>query len=78
MSRSMDAGDGESERRLMARHDYRCPDCGAVAEFRDRDAPYCPNPECFSVRSMVKLPSAPNFVLKGSGFHSVDYPKNKK
>jgi putative FmdB family regulatory protein len=58
----------------MPRYDYKCTACGRVIELMVLSATEtsaaCP---CGGV--MEKQPCAPNFVLRGPGFHVNDYPK---
>lgn len=68
----------------MPRWDIRCSDCGKVwkdEHFTDSDArdQYLALvvSECCSMPLFVE-PAAPNFALKGKGFHCVDYPKGKR
>lgn len=63
----------------MPRFDYRCDTCERTdvdvwVAVHLTDMPR----ECHVCDEMMtKLPAAPAFVLKGKGFHSVDYPKAK-
>ena len=66
----------------LPRFDYYCHRCSKkwtdvwVSAYRDATSEprYCH--VCGS--HMEKLPAAPNFVLKGSGFHINDYPSKPK
>lgn len=54
----------------MPRHDYRCPRCGRVETQRVEDDHTClcitdPYLEGKWGTAMEKLPSAPNFVVRG-------------
>ena len=66
----------------MPRWDFQCPECGRVYElaFRtynhmsEHEGVICCD-ECF--QPLVRLPSAPNFKLVGSGFYVNDYKDAK-
>ncbi len=66
----------------MPRWDFKCERCSTVCTFTFRNhdesgavPTYCPNPHCGpGLSQMTRLPSAPNFALKGAGFHRNDYP----
>jgi predicted nucleic acid-binding Zn ribbon protein len=68
----------------MPRWDLRCPKCSRLfegltfvsAEDRDRWLTHIVCDDCH-VRLEV-APPAPNFVLKGAGFHKNDYAKERK
>lgn len=74
----------------MPHWDFQCGRCGNVkdvhaASVEQADLSYealCDNPLCDlperggSVR-MTRQAAAPSFVLKGAGFHSVDYPTKR-
>ena len=64
----------------MPRFDFYCRRCSKkwtdvwVSNYRNATHIFRPCPDCRDV--MEKLPAAPNFVLKGSGFHCNDYKKS--
>lgn len=56
----------------MPRHDYKCPECGRVAEFDKPEYAYCycicigvPGVDLAMCQKMERLPAAPNFTVKG-------------
>ena len=66
----------------MPLFDFKCHTCDArwtdvqISNWHSAtNTPYlCPG--CHA--TLEKLPAAPNFVLKGSGFHVNDYPSKPK
>lgn len=62
----------------MPRRDYRCEPCKETVELVEPvDAPrvaMC----MFCMGPMERLPSAPSFVLKGSGFYVNDYARKPR
>lgn len=64
----------------MPTYTYECPNGHRDTRirgmaFRDHMA-ICREPGCFE--DMERVPDAPAFALKGSGFHAVDYPKERR
>ena len=59
----------------MPLYEYLCEACGERTEFLQRfaDAPEVTCPKCGG--AMRKLPSAPSFQFKGSGFYQTDYAR---
>lgn len=62
----------------MPRWDFKCSVCGYKDEVvgPSNTLPTTVCPRCQNM-TMERQPSAPNFVLRGAGFHAVDYPKEK-
>ena len=63
----------------MPIYEYQCDHCNEVFEIFHRiDEEECKVacPKC--LRPAKKLISAPNFILKGSGFYVNDYPSKSK
>ena len=63
----------------MPIYEYQCNHCKEVFEIFHRiDEEECKVacPKCLG--SAKKLISAPNFILKGSGFYVNDYPSNSR
>jgi putative FmdB family regulatory protein len=62
----------------MPLYDYKCISCDQqfedIRQMHERFWSRCPR--CNSLG--LRLPSAPNFALKGKGFHVNDYPKGPK
>jgi putative FmdB family regulatory protein len=59
----------------MPLYDYLCESCGERTEILQRfnDLPEVACPKCGA--PMRRLPSAPSFQFKGSGFYLTDYAK---
>ncbi len=58
-------------------YEYECPACGNFEVIRKfADAPLSTCPACG--RGVSKLPSAPAFHLKGSGWYLTDYARKGK
>lgn len=58
----------------MPLYEYQCPACGnfeVIQKFADAPLSTCPT----CGRSVSKLPSAPAFHLKGSGWYLTDYAR---
>jgi predicted nucleic acid-binding Zn ribbon protein len=71
----------------MPLFEFECPECGARvekifarAEQADTAELWCDHrgePPEFAEVKMHRVPSAGSFVLKGAGFHCVDYKGRK-
>ena len=67
---------------IMPRFDYYCHHCTKkwtdvwVSSGPDSTSDMRGCPTCNA--TLEKLPAAPNFVLKGAGFHRNDYPSKPK
>ena len=62
----------------MPNYDFRCDTCGHVFENRvsfETKLVFCPQCHCEAAR---RLPSAPAFQLKGTGFYKNDYGKKEE
>jgi putative FmdB family regulatory protein len=60
----------------MPIYEFMCEDCKLKFErlqHYDADHPPCPEPDCEGI--VVKLISAPSFVLKGGGWYRDGYSK---
>ena len=58
----------------MPLYEYQCPTCGnfeVIQKFADAPLSSCPT----CGRNVSKLPSAPAFHLKGSGWYLTDYAR---
>lgn len=58
----------------MPLYEYQCPTCGnfeVIQKFADAPLSTCPT----CGRNVSKLPSAPAFHLKGSGWYLTDYAR---
>lgn len=64
--------------------EFACPKCHRTVEklfarvaVADATTVRCLSRICPGMQRavMVRIPTAAGFVLKGSGFHSIDYPK---
>ncbi len=58
----------------MPLYEYQCPACGnfeVIQKFADAPLSSCPT----CGRNVSKLPSAPAFHLKGSGWYLTDYAR---
>ena len=54
--------------------DFKCDDCGIVAEYETTARPVCP--DCGVL--MRRVWTAKGAIFKGSGFFVNDYPKGGK
>jgi putative FmdB family regulatory protein len=59
----------------MPLYTYKCVECGLIFDAPStlKDRHQCRVCECGA--PAVKVPNVFTFVLKGPGFHAVDYPK---
>ena len=62
----------------MPHWDYECPCCGRTEESPKTRLMCNLCAQKHRAVLMQRLPSAPNFVLKGAGFHKNDYPKKDR
>jgi predicted nucleic acid-binding Zn ribbon protein len=63
----------------MPRWDFHCPGCGRTREVTFVTWQQAINQPTLVCRdcgdTFIKMPAAPSFVLRGVGFHAVDYKK---
>jgi putative FmdB family regulatory protein len=58
----------------MPLYEFKCPKCGKIVERLQKYSD--PAPVCCT--AMTRLTSLSSFHLKGSGWYSTDYKKNKE
>jgi putative FmdB family regulatory protein len=62
--------------RTLPLYEYECPECGRfelIQRFSDQQLSVCPT----CGQAVQKLPSAPAFQFKGTGWYVTDYAKKK-